>query len=128
VDIDIFYAIGVFVGSQAITIMWLKSDLKKHEANHTEYVRTHSDVTVEVKAQITELYERTNHIMRREEIEGVVQHELTPIQDSIDDLSSQMGNMEVTLVELAKQIAVMNALRHEQAKHQNRNHNERASD
>jgi len=90
---DLLYAVGLFVGSQLVTIAWLKSDLRKHEEKHKDYVKTHLIPHEEIHGDIANLYNKTNEMMKRHEIEAVLKKEVAPLRQRMGSQANEIKDM-----------------------------------
>ena len=107
-----FGATAIFwLATQAITIKWLRADLCKHEDRHEKYVEDHSLVTKDVREDINSLNERTNHILKREEIESVVRHEVRPMNTTLTSMTTTINDLSKNVTQLSVDIAVLGAMR-----------------
>lgn len=107
-DIEFKYVIGLIASVSTIlgTIRWIKSDLAKQEKTHTDFVNTVNAHIVTIKATTDRLYERTNNVMKRDEVEDVVRKEMAPILKDISMLSTNMQVVTKSISDMAISLAV----------------------
>jgi len=108
-----------------VTISWLKSDLKKHEDESIRTSKAREVQALDVKKQLTKLHIKTGTSMDRVAVERIVHHEISPLAESLTELTGKMDLVSKSVETMVTEIAVMNAL----AKERNtRAHTQRTDD